>query len=69
MTVVIRLLIPFALMFLLEALVFANTDKLRKRALEGLSELRGLSSYKAIKEAAWDEMRQQRYYSALKKLK
>lgn len=69
MAVVIHLLIPFVLMFLLEASVFANTDKLRKRALEGLSELRGLSSYKAIKEAAWDEMRQQRYYSALKKLK
>lgn len=47
----------------------ANTSKLRKRALEGVRDLRNLSSYRAVKEAAWDEMRQNRYYSALTKLK
>lgn len=47
----------------------SNTTNLRKRALEGLADLRELSAYRAVKEAAWDEMRQQRYYSALKKLK
>ena len=47
----------------------ANTSKLRTRALEGVRDLRDLSSFRAVKEAAWDEMRQNRYYSALKKLK
>jgi len=47
----------------------ANTSKLRSRALEGVRDLRKLSSFRAVKEAAWDEMRQNRYYSALKKLK
>lgn len=69
MTSVIRLSILFLLMCLTKAVTFSNTYKLRNRALEGLSDLRGLSSYRAIKEAAWDEMRQRRYYSALKKLK
>tara|TARA_Y100000589_G_scaffold296328_1_gene303400 strand:+ start:813 stop:1931 length:1119 start_codon:yes stop_codon:yes gene_type:complete len=47
----------------------ASTSKLRKRALEGVKDLRNLSAFRAVKEAAWDEMRHKRYYSALKKLK
>ena len=47
----------------------ASTSKLRKRAIEGVNDLRNLSAFRAVKEAAWDEMRHRRYYSALKKLK